>query len=176
MYVQIYLNTNESQKLDLYSGGRSIQNLYKSSNSMHKKVQKYYQQNVLIMQNSLLIEFSIYYVVRLLLMMHTASTTTGIDYHIWKIFPNFHGEFMKLLHLSDVEIIPHGQWELWLFCVCIYSAVMRCCSPLSLWFSSSSFWLWCSSVFPLWRQWISNSLTASAGSETAFSKTEPNLN
>lgn len=59
---------------------------------------------------------------------------------------------------------------------CVYSAVMRCCSRLSLWFSSSSFWLWCSSVFPLCRLWISNSLTASTGSGTAFSKTEPNLN
>lgn len=64
-------------------------------------------------------------------------------------------------------------------CVCfvrVYSAVMRFCSRLSFWFSSSSFWLWCSSVFPLWRLWISKLLTASAGSGTALSETEPNLN
>ena len=53
---------------------------------------------------------------------------------------------------------------------------MRCCSRLSLWFSSSSFWLLCSSVFPLCRLWISNSLTACAGSGTAFSRTEPSRN
>ena len=53
---------------------------------------------------------------------------------------------------------------------------MRCCSRLSLWFSSSSFWLLCSSVFPLCRLWISNSLTAFAGSGTTFSRTEPSRN
>lgn len=58
----------------------------------------------------------------------------------------------------------------------IYSAAMRWCSSINLWFSSSSFLLWRSKAFPLWRLWTSNSLTASVGSGTAFSSTEPILN
>lgn len=58
----------------------------------------------------------------------------------------------------------------------IYSAAMRWCSSINLWFSSSSFLLWRSKALPLWRLWTSNSVTASVGSGTAFSSTEPILN
>lgn len=59
---------------------------------------------------------------------------------------------------------------------CIYSAAMRWCSSINLWFSSSSLLLWRSKAFPLRRMWTSNSLTASVGSGTAFRRTEPILN
>lgn len=59
---------------------------------------------------------------------------------------------------------------------CIYSAAMRWCSLLNLWFSSSSLLLWRSKAFPLWRLWTSNSLTAAVGCGTASSCTEPSLN
>ncbi|TNN29090.1 hypothetical protein EYF80_060762 [Liparis tanakae] len=42
--------------------------------------------------------------------------------------------------------------------------------------SIKRFWLWFSSEFPLCRLWISNSLTASAGSGTSSSRAEPNRN
>lgn len=53
---------------------------------------------------------------------------------------------------------------------------MRWCSLLNLWFSSSSLRLSRSKASPFWRPWTSSCLTASTGSGTAVSSTEPSLN
>lgn len=82
--------------------------------------------------------------------------------------------FVKLQDEMGESLIP--VWFRGFGDKCIYSAAMRWCSSINLWFSSSSLLLWRSKAFPLWRLWTSNSLTACVGSGTAFSSTEPILN
>lgn len=83
---------------------------------------------------------------------------------------------LRLVVILVKLVLQEADWFRGIGNKCIYLAVIRWCSLLNLWFSSSSLWLWRSKAFPLCRLWISNSLTASAGSGTALSSTEPSLN